>query len=1600
MSNKERDIFKLVDGYLYELLSPADAEYVEQQCEVSPVWQAALEQAQRRQELMQSVPASEASDELIQNTLSKIKDHERRVGHRRRLALRSFAYAAAACVAVVGTLHLYYLNLSASPYDLRVFGQTELLADSDASIRVQVFDRDGARGVSDVPVEIELRDKELGKTVRLASFRTEVGGTHRPRFRLPDWKDGDYELRVVAKVGGQREEVTRAIKLKRSWRLMLSTDKPVYQPGQTILCRSLALRKPDLKPVAGNDLVFTITDPKGNVIFKQEDVTSRFGIASIECPLATEIIEGPYTIEAAVGDTTSRLAVEVKKYVLPKFKIAVDLDLPYYEPGQSVHGTVQADYFFGKPVANAQVRIQAIAPDVAETTLTDLSVETDEMGRAAFTFNLPSRLIGREQASGDAPISVHIDVTDSAGQKVTKRVTRVVTANPIRVEVIAESGTLVRGVTNTVYLFASYADGRPARVRLAVSGFEHELQTGATGVAMFEITPKSDEVSLTVRATDDDGRIGRRRITLKRGANTADFLVRTDKAVYDGGETIRITALGGGRQPVFIDFIKDGQTILTEAVELNDGQGEYQFDLPPDVFGTLDLVAYRFGEAGLPVRKSRVLYVRQASTLTIESKLDLDEYRPGGSAKLILAVTDSEGRPAPGAVSLAAVDEAVFGVLDQAPGLEGRFFTLEQELLQPIYAIYPWSPDLTTSLPANERISLEQALFTRASNARTRGTSRSRDATLQALLDAGSITPNMLEVLNDPNLDDLLQRTPVSDSLKSIFENNSQHTLWATSFPVKTREVSKTRTSGLRMMNRAWVGLGVVIAISAIVAVCLIIRNWLVYVAVGLLALLLIVPIFLPSLSRARELSKRLVAASNLKGLDTSLRIMEAEGGLVEEAEIETADSQPVRVREWFPETLLWRPELITDDEGRVSIDINLADSITTWRVSASAVSAEGSLGGSSSSIRVFQPFFVDLNLPVALTRGDEITIPAVVYNYLDTAQTVELSLEDAQWFERLDETVKRIELEAGEVKSVGYRIRVRKVGKHELQVTARGGGVSDAIKRAIEVVPDGRRIEQVFNGTLARPAELSFAIPDTAIEGSAKTIVKVYPSSFSQLVEGLDSIFQRPYGCFEQTSSTTYPNVLALDYLRRTGKSVPEVEAKARQYIHLGYQRLLTFEVDGGGFDWFGRAPANRTLTAYGLMEFEDMAKVHDVDPNLIDRTRQWLMEQQSADGSWPAESHKMHVDPTQSGQHATLSTTAYIAWAVFQNASSKADAAATRDYLVSHSPQSINDPYLLAVVSNALLAIDPSGATARPYVARLDGMKNLSSDAKLVWWEQGRGTRTTFYGSGRSGSIETTSTASLAMMDAGFAPGSARGALTWLAEQKDSLGTFHSTQATVLALKALLAGTGRPLGGDVDRQIEIALGGEALQAINIPADQGEVVRQVDLSELVGVGSHRLTLTDLSDSGAGYQVAVSFYVPTDKESVNDEPLSIEIDYDRTDLIVGDSATATATIVNNMSNTAPMVILDLPIPAGFRIDPIALDQLVQAGTIAKYQINPRSAVVYLRSLESGSPLVLEYRLTATMPVKLTVPPARVYEYYNPDAMGSGKPASFRVTQRT
>ncbi len=1556
-----------VDDYMHGLLDAFHRAEVERHCEACPACKTALEDARRRLAALQAAPPLEASETLVQNTLRKVGAHrtDRKARWRRFVMIAGGALAAA--VLLLAGLQIYNANLSATPYDLIVLGQRDLLASSSGSLRVLLRNGKTYAPLANVPVAVMLVDRASSKTMTLAHFTTDAAGSGTPRFTLPDWADGAYGLRVVAQTGWTPETADVSVTLKRSAKVMLTSDKPVYQPGQVIHVRALALRRPDLHPLSDQPTTFSVLDPKSNLVFKQQGKTSRYGITAADCPLDSEILEGAYTILGKVGDVESRLAVEVKKYVLPKFKVALKLDKPFYKPGDVIKFTVQADYFFTKPAAGAEVDVEAdLSEELPGRPPAHFTGRTDAKGAASFTLPIPA-----PQNGFTGPFHFHFRATvvDSAGQKQTAIAEPVASSYPAKIELIPEAAYLVQGAPNTAYLLVSYFDGKPAgHVRITVrpggAGNGVNVETDEDGAAEIEPTvdPRltihsGDRISLGLSAWDDNGQEIAHDLPSLQYGPAGDFLIRPDKAVYRGGDVMKLTVFGGAG-PVFADVIKEGQTLLTETIEMADGKGETSVDLPADLFGTLQIVGYRLDAQAKPQRKTRLVYVRPADEVHIAATLDPGKktYKPGERPTLRLKLTDKEGKPSPGAVSLAGVDEAVFSVLPQPPGTEQEFYTQEKELMAPVYKRHPWSPGAARS----DRYEL--ALFAAAST---------------------------------PDANNRASAVPV-------------YSLETQSYPAKAEQAAELRTERLDMMKGVWVGLVIVCITVVVLAFWLFVQTSILvkslatgYVVLGFLLLVCAGGLGMQAAKSAGGRAERSFEQSAVSELSAKFADATLIAGREENANLSIIDgidhdSRPAspsvpRIREMFPETLLWHPELITDDNGTASLPLELADSITTWRLSASAVTGDGKLGAVQMPVKVFKDFFVDLNLPVALTRGDEVSLPVVVYNYLDRPQTVTLTLVDGDGFARLDGAEQRLDLAPGEVRSVHYRVRADKVGASTLTVTAVGADDSDAVKRAVEIVPDGRRVEQVVNGTLERPVDVTLNLPEERIPGSEKAFVKIYPSSFSQLVEGLDNIFRMPSGCFEQTSSTTYPNVLALDYLKRTNQSVPAVRAKAEAYIQSGYQRLLSFEVSGGGFDWFGQAPANRALTAFGLMEFTDMARVHDVDARVIERTRRWLLDQRGPDGSWAPESHKMHDDALggAAGDDARLAETAYIAWAVFGDPAAADRAPLTFGYLKSRNPESIKDAHILALVCNALLAVDEHSADAAPYLDRLEAMKHSSNDGKFVWWEQATGGRTTFYGAGASGNIETTALAALALIRAGRYPDTTRQALTWLTAQKDANGTWYSTQATVLSLRALLAGTGKPLGGDGERVVEVRVNGDLTETLRIPADQADVLKQIDLSSRLKTGNQMLTLSEASGAAVGFQASFRYNEPDAGLAARKEPFAVELTYDRTQLPVGERIQATAHVVNQTERSAPMVMVELPIPPGFAFSADDIVDAMRANKrIAKYQVQPRTVLLYLTGLDAGESLKVAYHLRATTPAKVTAAGARVYEYYDPDRRGS------------
>ena len=1638
-------------------------------------------------------------------------------------------------VVAVTAYSIYVAVHEPHPQETVILGQTKIASGSPTGLRILVRNRVSGKPIRGAKVELSLLDK-TARTVKLGTFQTDSNGSLADLINVPEIRPGKYLLIVDVTSALGRDQVVKQVEVQHPARLLLTSDKPIYQPGQTIHIRSLTVNGRTEKPFANEAVTFEVSDPKGNKVFKETRKSSGFGIASADFVLASELNPGRYEIRALAGATSTERTIEIKRYILPKFKIQITTDKPYYLPGETVSGWVLANYFFGKPVGDATVKLTAATFQEKPVVVGEQQGRTDAAGKYSFQFVLPNFFVGMPQNNEQAFLDLTAEVRDTAGHVEEKALSLSVAQNELEVTAIPEAGALIPGVENVLYVLTAYPDGRPAACKVFVNGTAH--QTDAHGVCEIKMVPTDRNQQFEIQALDQAGRKRKRSYRSETNRAPPAFLLRSDKAIYQAGQAAWISVLSPDRNnTVFIDVIKDGQTVLTKSVPLNNHKAEYALALPASLVGILKLNAYVITETGEDRGCARIIYVNPASELQIAARLSQPVYRPGEIAKLDFSVTDAEGRPAPAALGIAVLDETVFALHENRPGLLKQFLDLEGELLKPRYQIKffdspaqlfetgnqtraaayfasweeprtgPSLADLVSTGYLPQRL-IEHARAMRGTPAYEKlrsdpqyagvvrllegaqGIYSLREATgpiklqaveahrkayfkhLQRCLQVGflgllflspillliyysrpgaGINPkavaegrtasyvgvagslhNLLAVLTllplicYPVGFFVLERSRMEDPgrillgfetvvvLLTVFlqyvriANAEADNLKPELAPLRVFlgaflvqfVVLRTGFASLFLHPRAAEGFTVIWFFASIIAPLVVLGSLsshvrrqlaakgitarlaqvtVVEVLIVISIMLILAGLLMPALAKAKGKAQSMTLLNDLRQIDLANRIAEEEG-----VKPDSSGSASPRVRRDFPETLLWRPELITDDRGKATLEIPLADSIATWRASIDGITAGGRMGSVEMPITVFQDFFVDLDLPLSMSLGDQVSVPVTCYNYLEEPQDVRFTLAAGNWFES---SVQKLSLHLGpsEVKSVGFPIRVLRVGNHSLRVTAQGTKIADAIERDIRVLPTGERFEHMKHDVLKDSFADTFTIPPATIPDSQSLRVKLYPSPFSEVVEGLESIFQAPYGCFEQTSSTTYPNVLVLDYMKRVGKLTPEIEIKARKFINAGYQRLLTFEVAGGGFEWFGRDPANVCLTAYGILEFTDMARVHPVDEAVTERARKWLFAQQNSDGSWD----EIHRGWTWSGRG---SMTAFVAWALAESGDQSLNLDKALNYWRSH-PEELSNTYAKALAANAFLARNRNDAFGHQLAGQLKEAALVDNKECIHWTSTGYSI-TYSHDSGMG--TECTALCAMALMKAGTSPQSVKQALTWISTHKFADGTHGSTQATILAMRALLEASATSLGQEFESTITLLLNGEAIETFRVNKDNSDVMKQIDLTQHLRVGDNRVQFRQIPAGELPFQLTGIYWLPAAASAKapsgpsDSDRLQISLHYDRTTLALNEQLRCTVTVKNNTSQLINMAMVDLGIPPGFDVDPTAFEAMQQNGQIAKFDVTGNQVILYLRELSNLTPFQFSYSLRAKYPLRVQTPPSAVYEYYQPQNRAQSK----------
>ncbi len=721
------------------------------------------------------------------------------------------------------------------------------------------------------------------------------------------------------------------------------------------------------------------------------------------------------------------------------------------------------------------------------------------------------------------------------------------------------------------------------------------------------------------------------------------------------------------------------------------------------------------------------------------------------------------------------------------------------------------------------------------------------------------------------------------------------------------------------------------------------------------------------------------IIPSNIFGSDVKEEIQKQDISS-EEKEIKVEEN----VRNVFLESLAFVPEIVTKD-GKASYDTKISDNITTWSIQTVGNSKDGKLGFSSKNFKVFKEFFVDFSLPTNTVVTDNISIPVTVYNYTEKPLDVELNVVSNEW-SKIGEYQKLVNVPANSTQMVYVPLEIIKSGYNSLRIESKSGNISDIVEKKLNVSINGLQKEEVISsGSTEKKIDQDILFREKAIEKTQKIKVKLYPSTISQIIENMDEILQMPTGCFEQVSSSLYPDLLALKYLKDNNLNSPKIEEKALEYINAGYQKLLTYEVKGqkGGYSLYGRSPAEPVITAFGLMEMNDLSEVYSVDENIILNMKEYLFSEQKGDGSFDYVS--TYIGGTSSD--SDLAMNAYIIWALSEVCPEDKRLEKSIKYL-EKKLDSVEDNYSLALIANVFS--NTKNDKTNDVIKRLmKEVKTIDNDSAYIS-SSVKGYLGCY---GRLQDIQATALTSIVLTKEKSNDKTNKALINYIIECKDENGTWHNTQSTVLGLKAL---NDFNTGNDIKNQtITVTLNGNSkeikveentLDLYEIEFEDVEVENKISIS--------------LEKGKVCYEIIKEYY-ETYEQAEAEQMLksSGKIVVNQTinqEVNVNDIISQKFELTNLSENDISNAIIRLNIPQGCAVLEDSLLQLEYENKIEKYEYNYNTIDLYLRNFEANEKLDFKVNYRTGYPEKITGAAINVYDYYNPEMKGFGKPVEITV----
>ncbi len=655
-----------------------------------------------------------------------------------------------------------------------------------------------------------------------------------------------------------------------------------------------------------------------------------------------------------------------------------------------------------------------------------------------------------------------------------------------------------------------------------------------------------------------------------------------------------------------------------------------------------------------------------------------------------------------------------------------------------------------------------------------------------------------------------------------------------------------------------------------------------------------------------------------------------------------------------YREALYWNPVVETDQNGKAKIEFYNSDANSTFRAITEGISASGLIGRDETTYAAQSLISIDAKIPQYLTRTDQMLIPVVIKNNSRETRTMTMDVIVPNHVKLMssDSLITLKPLESGRLYA---KIQTDEVVNSNIQFIIRSGDFRETMILPFKVEEKG--FLHQFSVIDNKAAEINFDIPEY-INGSLFSSYNLFENTALKMFNDLEGLKKEPHGCFEQLSSTVYPNIFILDYLKSISKIDSSTESLVIRNLKKGFQKMMSYKNKDGGVGYFNSTESDVSLSAFALLEFTDLKKHIVVDPKLIQGLSSFILSKKDKNGLF--EVRKFYESKSAGYSEYYWSRNMYVLYALSQ-LGFKTEIEDSYQVLLNRALVK-KDSYQLALLANAAANLGKS----KEYDTLMFILNKQFEELKLK-------AETTFTGSrGISADAEALSLYIMALQkDEKFNQQAIVKVADVLMGYNGVYG-FGSTQATTLALQALsqvFIKNGKMYSNDAP----------AVKINNVP-----VSSNINVSSAYKTGNNKIDISYPSQAGLFYNLEYQYYTLQAPESA-DIPLIMETKLKSENSRVGETSRMTVTVKNKVNNQLPMTVAKIGIPAGLTLQSALLKDLIDKKQISYYEIFDNYLVLYWEHFGAEETKTINLDLKVEFAGIYTGKSSNVYLYYMPES---------------